>query len=41
MSINIYEEVGMLLKFGLENKSNLGKYDAIISRNEIMNLLKT
>ncbi|MFR4478713.1 UDP-glucose--hexose-1-phosphate uridylyltransferase [Fusobacterium sp.] len=39
MSINIYEEVGMLLKFGLENNL-IGKYDAIISRNEIMNLLK-
>lgn len=39
MSINIYEEVGMLLKFGLENNL-IGKYDAIISRNEIMHLLK-
>ena len=39
MSINIYEEVGMLLKFGLENNL-IGKYDAVISRNEIMSLLK-
>ncbi len=39
MSINIYEEVGMLLKFGLENNL-IGKYDAVISRNEIMHLLK-
>lgn len=30
MSINIYEEVGMLLKFGLENNL-IGKYDAVIS----------
>ena len=37
--MNIYREVGLLLKYALKNEL-IGKYDEIISRNEIMALLK-
>ena len=37
--MNIYGEVGLLLKYALKNDL-IGRYDEIISRNEIMALLK-